>query len=320
MIVEIVSKAGKRIDVHVFHKNSISIGRGYDNDLILSDPYIEGEHLQVSVDAESGDYQVEDLATLNGTRLDGDGSALQSHSLKQVPAGQPICIGKTYLRFVSKSEPLARTLKLSSFEPILHRVSGWWVGLVGTCILIGSVILDAYISNPYSEELLKDFNSVLMVLFMVGLYAGFWALIARLNSREARFFMHANLVMLGFVILSVLGYLSYPYEFNFGWLISFTQLNIGVNLVVLTTIFYISCRQATELKAWLCTALGIALGVLFHYQHISAALYPPDFIASPSYSMALTPPSLQVTSGVSRDEFIGLANDSYELPPKDESE
>ena len=320
MIVEIVSKAGKRIDVHVFEKNSISIGRGYDNDLILSDPYIEGEHLQVSLDAESGEYQVEDLATLNGTRLDGSGQTLQSSSLKQVSAGQPICIGKTYLRFVSKSEPLPRTLKLSSFEPMLHRISGWWVGLVATCVLIGLVVLDAYISNPYSEELLKDFNSVLIVLAMVGVYAGFWALIARLNSREARFFMHANLILLGFIVLSVLDYLSYPYEFNFGWLVPFTQLNIAVNLVVLTAVFYISCRQATELKAWLCTLLGIVLGLLFHYQHISAALYPPDFIASPSYSMALTPPSLQVTGGVSRDEFIRLANDSYQLPPEDENE
>ena len=46
------------------------IGRGYDNDVIVDDPYVAAQHLRVFRD-EAGQLIAEDMGSVNGTFLDG---------------------------------------------------------------------------------------------------------------------------------------------------------------------------------------------------------------------------------------------------------
>ena len=70
------------------------IGRGYDNDVIIDDPYVAAQHLRVFRD-EAGQLVAEDLGSANGTFLDGG----RNRFARIVIDGKhPIRIGQTYLR------------------------------------------------------------------------------------------------------------------------------------------------------------------------------------------------------------------------------
>src|SRR6185436_14367917 len=70
------------------------IGRGYDNDVIIDDPYVAAQHLRVFRD-ETGQLVAEDLGSTNGTFLDGGRSRL---ARIVVDGKHPIRIGQTHLR------------------------------------------------------------------------------------------------------------------------------------------------------------------------------------------------------------------------------
>ena len=70
------------------------IGRGYDNDVIVDDPYVAASHLRVFRD-EAGQLVAEDLGSVNGIYLDGS----KSRSARIVVNGKDtIRIGQTSLR------------------------------------------------------------------------------------------------------------------------------------------------------------------------------------------------------------------------------
>ena len=70
------------------------IGRGYDNDVIVDDPYVAAQHLRVFRD-EAGQLVAEDLGSANGTFLDGGRNRL---ARIVIDGKHPIRIGQTYLR------------------------------------------------------------------------------------------------------------------------------------------------------------------------------------------------------------------------------
>src|SRR6516225_4739158 len=72
----------------------VLIGRGYDNDVIVDDPYVAARHLRLFRDGE-GQLIAEDLGSTNGTFVDGSKSRLARFA---VDGQQPIRIGQTFLR------------------------------------------------------------------------------------------------------------------------------------------------------------------------------------------------------------------------------
>src|ERR1700753_3876922 len=71
----------------------VRIGRGYDNDVIVDDPYVAANHLRVFRD-ESGSLVAEDIGSANGTFLDEK----KRLSRFVIDGKQSIRIGQTYLR------------------------------------------------------------------------------------------------------------------------------------------------------------------------------------------------------------------------------
>ena len=99
------------------------IGRGYDNDVIIDDPYVAAQHLRVFRD-EAGQLVAEDLGSTNGTFLDGGRNRV---ARIVIDGKHPIRIGQTYLRVreihheVERERvaaPQRRTLPIASTGPI----------------------------------------------------------------------------------------------------------------------------------------------------------------------------------------------------------
>src|ERR1700761_4033172 len=71
-----------------------SIGRGYDNDVVVDDPYVAARHLRISRN-EAGEVVAEDLGSSNGSFLDGSKSRI---TRLPVDGSQRLRIGQTLLR------------------------------------------------------------------------------------------------------------------------------------------------------------------------------------------------------------------------------
>src|SRR5262249_51832617 len=92
--VEILSRHRDIASRHRFPGPEVSIGRGYDNDVIVDDPYVAARHLRVFRE-DDGRLVAEDLGSTNGTFLDGGKTRLPRILLD---GEQPIRIGQTFLR------------------------------------------------------------------------------------------------------------------------------------------------------------------------------------------------------------------------------
>src|SRR5262249_52392871 len=92
--VEILSRHRDIAARFRFSGPEVNIGRGYDNDVIVDDPYVAARHLRGFRDGE-GRLVAEDLGSSNGTFVDGSKTRLPRILLD---GKQPIRIGHTFLR------------------------------------------------------------------------------------------------------------------------------------------------------------------------------------------------------------------------------
>jgi len=74
-----------------------AVGRDLDNDVVLADPTISGRHAVVSL--RDGAWWVEDLASTNGTYVNGDRLPAEAPALLR--SGDVVQVGAVRLRLVS---------------------------------------------------------------------------------------------------------------------------------------------------------------------------------------------------------------------------
>ena len=122
VIIEVLGWGGRRRQYYQVDADQVSIGRGYDNDIVLPDPHISANHLRL--DASGDGWAITDLESMNGLQVlknpGPDASVLAS--------GSEIKVGRTRLRIVAKNHPLEVTKLLHRLErdsSRLNRVSVW---------------------------------------------------------------------------------------------------------------------------------------------------------------------------------------------------
>lgn len=59
-----------KIKEHYSINNKLTLGRQNDNDIVLKDPFVSKNHLQIAEDEE--EYYLEDLNSANGTYINGE--------------------------------------------------------------------------------------------------------------------------------------------------------------------------------------------------------------------------------------------------------
>ncbi|MGJ4893265.1 FHA domain-containing protein [Bradyrhizobium sp. HKCCYLS3077] len=180
--VEILSKhrevAGRfRVDAA-----EVRIGRGYDNHVILDDPYVAARHLRIFRDDE-GRLVAEDLGSANGLYLDRSKSRKPQLILD---GSQPIRIGQTWLRVRDAGHDV---------EP--ERLAGRERGVlpIAAAIVLGLALLviDAVKIwlGQTSESHLSDYLVPSLVLVgAVVAWVGVWALLSRLFAGRSHFLRH----------------------------------------------------------------------------------------------------------------------------------
>lgn len=165
------------------------IGRGYDNDVIVDDPYVAAQHLRVFRN-ETGQLVAEDMGSANGTFLDGGTNRLASII---VDGKHPIRIGQTYLRVREFGHEVERE-RLA--RPELRMLPIALTMALGAAVL-GITALVMWLSQ--TTEFRASSYVTPLLGFIAGLLAwvGVWALMSRIFSGQSRFLRHLLIALSG---------------------------------------------------------------------------------------------------------------------------
>jgi pSer/pThr/pTyr-binding forkhead associated (FHA) protein len=171
------------------------IGRGYDNDVILDDPYVAAQHLRVFRD-ETGQLVAEDLGSANGMFLDGGKSRL---ARVVIDGKQPIRIGQTFLRVRETSHAVERERVATPERPMVPILLALALGL--TIVMVEE--LDVWLSQTAEPRISLYLTPLLGVGVFVLVWVGGWALLCRILSGRSHFLRNLLIALAGVLAFSL---------------------------------------------------------------------------------------------------------------------
>ena len=301
LIFKIFDTPGRSPVIRKLDRDRITIGRAYDNDLILSDTSISPHHALIETD-ENGNFVMNDLNSLNGIYLDHAGKVKDSVVLK---SGSEYSFGKTPVRIFTSDHPVVDAVEIGESRKL--------AGVLGNpLVLIGAVLVVSFLHaieqwlTMVTEFKWRDIvNIELVVLGSAMLMGIFWAVIGRIFRHEANFRKQVTVIL---VFISFQFLLSRLFE-----LLLFNTLNYTFSLIIMLLIEFVliatllwfnllvATNQSPIQRSRTAIAVSIVLIVLSLYTELGSG---PEFSDSPEYVKLLDPPQFMVAGSVTENEFL----------------
>ena len=171
----------------------IRIGRAYDNDLVLDDPYVAPRHLLIRREAD-GMLVAEDLGSTNGLYLDRGKTRLQRIVLD---GERPMRVGHTLVRVRAASQSVAP----ERIEADQRR--RWPVPLALGAAILGIEALSLWLGQVTEPRATRYMEPLLFLAAFAAAWSTIWALISRIFSAQARFERHLTIALTGLLVYSL---------------------------------------------------------------------------------------------------------------------
>jgi hypothetical protein len=265
----------------------VRIGRGYDNDVIVDDPYVAAQHLRIFRD-ETGQLVAEDLGSANGTFLDGGRSRLASLI---VDGRQPIRIGQTYLR--------VRDLNHAVEPERLARPQWRILPVVLTVTLMAAILgIDAvkiWLTQVGETRVSNYLTPLLSIVGLIAIWVGAWALLSRIFAGRTQLFRNLLIALATVFAFSFYNEFAQYLSFAWTWSAASTYQYLAA-WSILAIACFLHLREVGASRLWLKGALVTALLAVAvtvqtlqrseafsdsGRQNIAHVLMPPAFRAVP---------------------------------------
>lgn len=306
MIVEILDRRGHVTSRVRLDELPATIGRAYDNAVILDDRFVCPAHVRIERD-EHGRPVARDLGSVNGLYVLGQPRPVPSVDLTP---GTAIRIGRTVLRFRDPSEAVPPAVPEGARRPEPHELVG--SRRVGWGVIGGSLVLYAgatYLGATERVGAAEIGSMALAVFLMLLIWAGVWAFVSRVTALRFAFLGHLAWVS----AIAVLG-------LGFGSLADYAEFLLPASpvraMVVLAgwtalgaLLLYGHLGLTTALSARVraTASAAVAAGVL---ALVGLAGYAEsgEFTAGIEYSATLKPVPTSLVPTLSLDGFFERAN------------
>lgn len=301
VIFEIVNRAGRTLERHKASGARLSIGRAFDNELILADETVSPHHAALETD-ERGEPVLIDLDSLNGIRSQRHDRIDGAASLR---SGDIYSFGRARVRIYAAAHPVAATVRVGGMDWLINRL-GSAAALSVILGLVASVAITEQWLNTYTQTRWQEMGIGLIGVMAAGLLiATFWAIVGRIAKHEGRFQTQLALVML-YLLLE--GAIVTGYE----WLL-FNTLSVGVSTTVgllasfllLSGVLWVCLHIATNqpsAQRWKF-AVSIA-GILLCLSMYPKLLKQTGFSGSPDYINEVKPPAARIAGGDPVERFL----------------
>jgi hypothetical protein len=224
----------------------LRIGRGYDNDVIVDDPYVAAQHLRVFRD-EAGQLVAEDLGSVNGTFLDG-GRSRQARIV--VDGARTIRIGQTFLRVREIGHAVERERVARPERAILPILGAAALGAA----TLGFYLLKVWLTQTAEPRISSYLTPSLTIIATVLVWAGLWALLSRIFSGRSHFLRNLVIVLTGAFVLSLSNEFAQISAFAWTWPAASTYQYVVI-WSILAVICFFHLREVGPARLWLKGAI-----------------------------------------------------------------
>jgi hypothetical protein len=230
-----------------------TIGRGYDNDVIVDDPYVAARHLRVSCNA-AGELVAEDLGSANGTFLDGSKDRITRLA---TDGARPLRIGQTLLRVRTGDyavEPERRVLGEQGALPTAMVAAL-------TVVVLGFVMLRVWLAQTGEPRLSNYMTPLLTLSGVVLVWVGIWALVSRLLAGRAQFSHNLVIALVGFLVTLIYNEFAKYASFGLTWPAP-SDYEYAATWSILAAACFMHLRGISARGTWLKGTIVAALMVL----------------------------------------------------------
>ncbi len=300
IIIEEISRGHKLLHRHKLFNKTINIGRSYQNDIILSDPHVCADHMQINF--ENDQWCIKDQNSINGTFL-GDGK--QNANQHIIEDGDIIYIGKSQLRFLFADHSVPPTIHFSPFENFINLMRqplSLFLAIFVFTIIAGSTI---YLNKPTEVNFSQLFVPAIGMTLLFALWPSCVALISQLSKHEARVmaqlgisFTFFNLMWLSDIFENIIIFNSSS-SFILPALVALLPITLSFCLFWLNG--YIGFHMSAKRRMVIASSITL---IIFGGSYLIEYSNKPDFSINPQYNSTIMTPSFLFTSSNNVEGFI----------------
>lgn len=304
--------------VHRYHKIEsfpVTIGRAFDNDIILQDVTISPHHLSITNDNDA--YQINSLSNENGTKVNGKKIGDEPVEVS-LPANFHISGLKA--RLLATDMPVERT-RIQDCSGLFCIFSSplWAVLLLLTTI--GLFFLERYLATPVAKEPLYYLSNVLPSIWIMLGIGVVIAGVSRLSTHRWEIIPAISIASLIFLIPQVFDYIGHFTSYLFtsdtlgSWLKNASRFLI---IPLLLAAFIVK----TIHSKWI-PAIGVAVlaySPFLAYQVLGLVddmSITSGFSKVPSYSQTLLPSDIRLNKSISLEQFAKEAQKATDARVKE---
>ncbi len=205
--IEVLSRHGDVGSRQRFTSTPITIGRAYDNDVVLDDPHVAAHHLRI-VRSDAGVLTAEDLGSRNGLYL---GRGREKRSEIALDGDHELSIGATMLRVRTAS------FAVPEEQPVIRGVRFWPAAIACIAGVFLLAVLDLWLSETTEPKAIRYFTPLLIIAGIVVAWTAGWSVLTRVFRGYARFGLHFLIVSAGMLAFSFYDLAAEMGAFAFSW-------------------------------------------------------------------------------------------------------
>ncbi|HAF01906.1 MAG TPA: hypothetical protein DCG63_11510 [Methylophilaceae bacterium] len=282
---------------HRFDHLPIRIGRGYDNDLILDDPYVAANHAIIET-SETGDLYLRDLHSKNG--LIHQGKRQSSIALND----DVIRLGHTNIRV----RDAAFSVQNELVDTASHGWEGWPPALAGIAMITISACISTWLSLFEKSSAINYISIIAITFSIILIWCGCWAFANRVIGLggQARFGRHLFIVACAIIIYDLWNIFSMTVAYAFSLAFLTRYGNHMAMAICAGMIFFHLCTMNNQhtkrfmIACIMLSAIGSGLILISNYQRSGQ-------LADELYMTHLLPPTLRQSANQPVDLFIEQA-------------
>ena len=259
VIVEVLDKQKKVIERHKFEQPEVTLGRAFDNDVILFNKHVCPYHAKLQQDEES-QWWLEDLSSVNGSFVAGPKAVLAKEQLR---SGELCWLGEQALRLYDDAHPVAATLPFSLVGQKLQAMGHWFFILLFALVIAADHIVEIWLTLPKQVEHLWPLRltDIPKNLLMFCIWPAALALWSRFNQQESHFLPQLSLTYAALACSAVWGAFCYWLGFNLDGSAAAQVIEVVGYSLILGALFSGNLWLATHwsIKAQTSVALAVAL-------------------------------------------------------------
>jgi hypothetical protein len=275
-------------------EDEASIGRAYDNDVVIDDPFVAPHHVRIGRD-ETGKLVAEDLGSVNGLHVVDSNQRLARVALD----GELVLrIGRTLLR-----------VRMPGFAVAPERTAGpvvrvWPVIAALSVVVIVLSALTLWLNETHETQPSRYLLPLLGVVIVVLVWTTGWTVLSRIFTGAAHFDLHLLIALGGLLAFFLFDELADYGSFAFSSRGLADYAYVG-NWILFAALCFVHLRAMGPRRAPLKAGAVVAIAVVAVAAQTVSRSDESSLIGQQSYLQGLKPPVFRLKHAQALDGFIG---------------